>query len=261
VAYDEVLADRIRELVAGGLDVTERKMFGGLAFLVASNMSLAASGQSGFIVHVDPQDSCEHRVMPGDLELAAVAALRRALPDAHVHRDSPDWLKRPGRVECGPRWDFVQSVYRALTQRDLCETMPSRERRQIDAVIEREGEPPRIFEFDESQHFNAHRAVTLRLYPDDVETAFPLERWLSASETSTKKLGTTGGWGKAKPPLFPEPGGRHVQRAFRDALADLLPAVHGWAPTLRVADFEVQEWIHRPQAGALMGDLLEDRLK
>ena len=88
--------------------------------------------------------------MPGDLELAAVAELRRALPDANVHRDSPDWLMRPGRVECGPHWDLVQSVYRALTQRDLCETMPSGERRQIDAVIEREREPPRIFEFDES---------------------------------------------------------------------------------------------------------------
>jgi len=139
--------------------------------------------------------------------------------------------------------------------------MPSGERRQIDAVIEREREPPRIFEFDESQHFNVHRAVTLRLYPGDVETAFPLETWLSASETSTKKLRTTGGWGKAKPPLFPEPGGRHLQRAFRDALADLLPAVHGWAPTLRVADFEVQEWIYGAQAGAVMGNLLEDRLK
>jgi hypothetical protein len=38
------------------------------------------------------------------------------------------------------------------------------------------------------------------------------------------------------PPLFPDAGGRHLQRAFRDALADLVPLEHGWLPTLRIAD-------------------------
>jgi TfoX/Sxy family transcriptional regulator of competence genes len=57
VAYDEHLADRIRELIAGDPDITETRMFGGLAFLVGGNMSVAASGQGGLIVRVDPKES------------------------------------------------------------------------------------------------------------------------------------------------------------------------------------------------------------
>ena len=57
MAYDEELAARIRELVAGERGITEKKMFGGLAFLVNGNMSVAASGQGGLLARVDPDDS------------------------------------------------------------------------------------------------------------------------------------------------------------------------------------------------------------
>jgi TfoX/Sxy family transcriptional regulator of competence genes len=57
MAYDEKLADRIRELVGSEADVTERKMFGGLAFLIGGNMAVAASGQGGVLVRVDPARS------------------------------------------------------------------------------------------------------------------------------------------------------------------------------------------------------------
>jgi TfoX/Sxy family transcriptional regulator of competence genes len=57
VPYDEQLADRIRELV--GPEVTEKKMFGGLAFLVGGNMAVAASGQGGILARVDPAESDE----------------------------------------------------------------------------------------------------------------------------------------------------------------------------------------------------------
>jgi TfoX/Sxy family transcriptional regulator of competence genes len=57
MAYDEALAERIRELVAGERGVQEKKMFGGLAFLVNGNMSVAASGQGGLLVRVDPDES------------------------------------------------------------------------------------------------------------------------------------------------------------------------------------------------------------
>jgi TfoX/Sxy family transcriptional regulator of competence genes len=56
VAYDEDLANRIRELIAGEKKVTEKKMFGGLAFLVGGNMAVAASGQGGVLVRVDPAE-------------------------------------------------------------------------------------------------------------------------------------------------------------------------------------------------------------
>jgi TfoX/Sxy family transcriptional regulator of competence genes len=57
VAYDEDLADRIRELVADERGVDEKKMFGGLAFLVGGHMAVAASGQGGILVRVDPGES------------------------------------------------------------------------------------------------------------------------------------------------------------------------------------------------------------
>ena len=57
VAYDEKLADRIRELVGGQRGLTEKKMFGGLAFLIGGNMAVAASGQGGVLVRVDPTQS------------------------------------------------------------------------------------------------------------------------------------------------------------------------------------------------------------
>lgn len=57
MAYDEELADRLRELVAGESGLTEKKMFGGLAFLIGGNMAVAASGQGGVLVRVDPEQS------------------------------------------------------------------------------------------------------------------------------------------------------------------------------------------------------------
>ena len=57
MAYDEALAERIRELVADEPTLTEKKMFGGLAFLVGGNMAIAASGQGGVLVRCDPAQS------------------------------------------------------------------------------------------------------------------------------------------------------------------------------------------------------------
>ena len=57
MAYDEELANRIRELVGGESDLSETKMFGGLAFLIGGNMAVAASGQGGVLVRVDPAQS------------------------------------------------------------------------------------------------------------------------------------------------------------------------------------------------------------
>lgn len=57
MAYDEDLADRIRELIGSEPGVTEKRMFGGLAFLVAGKMAVAASGQGGLMVRIDPEDA------------------------------------------------------------------------------------------------------------------------------------------------------------------------------------------------------------
>ena len=57
MAYDEELAERIRGLMSERPDVTERQMFGGLAFLVGGNMAVAASGQGGLMVRLDPAET------------------------------------------------------------------------------------------------------------------------------------------------------------------------------------------------------------
>jgi hypothetical protein len=57
MAYDAELADRIRFMIAAEPGVTEKKMFGGLAFLIGGNMAISASGQGGALVRVDPAES------------------------------------------------------------------------------------------------------------------------------------------------------------------------------------------------------------
>jgi len=57
MAYDEALAQRIRDLLAAEDGVSEMRMFGGLAFLIGGNMAVAASGQGGLMVRVDPEQT------------------------------------------------------------------------------------------------------------------------------------------------------------------------------------------------------------
>ena len=57
MAYDEDLANRLRELLADEPGVTEQRMFGGLAFLIGGNMAVAASGKGGLMLRVDPDQT------------------------------------------------------------------------------------------------------------------------------------------------------------------------------------------------------------
>ena len=57
MAYDEDLANRLRALLAGEEGVTEKKMFGGLAFLLQGRLSVAASRTGGLLVRIDPADT------------------------------------------------------------------------------------------------------------------------------------------------------------------------------------------------------------
>ncbi len=81
MAYDEQLAARIRDLLAGEDGVTEQRMFGGLAFLVGGNMAVAASGEGGLLVRVDPTDS------------DALVAASTARPMEMRGRAMPGWLR------------------------------------------------------------------------------------------------------------------------------------------------------------------------
>jgi hypothetical protein len=199
---------------------------------------------------------CVAEVVPREIERRVIALVREIL-DAQL-LTTPEWLLRPGRTDCKGAWPLVQTIYSDLTALELPEVMRAIERRTVDAVLERVGEPPRILEVDEKQHFNAYRARTLRHYIAKVPLAFDADIWIERSQAKKRLEG--GGFGAPKPPLFPGDGGRHRQRAFRDALCDILPLQHGWQPTLRVADFEVADWIFTSDARRRLEELLRSRL-
>jgi TfoX/Sxy family transcriptional regulator of competence genes len=81
MAYDLELAERVRELVAGEQGLAEQRMFGGLAFLINGNMSVAASGEGGLLVRVDPEE--------GD----ALADGDRVRPMVMRGREMAGWLR------------------------------------------------------------------------------------------------------------------------------------------------------------------------
>jgi TfoX/Sxy family transcriptional regulator of competence genes len=56
MAYDEELANRVRELIAGEGGIDERRMFGGLAMMVGGNMAVVIRGKGGLMVRVDPAE-------------------------------------------------------------------------------------------------------------------------------------------------------------------------------------------------------------
>jgi len=81
MAYDHELAGRIRQLIGTDPELTEKKMFGGLAFLVRGNMAIAASSEGGAMVSVDPAQS------------DALVATTKATPMNMRSRDMPGWLR------------------------------------------------------------------------------------------------------------------------------------------------------------------------
>ena len=103
MAYDDRLAERIRELVGTGPDVTEQRMFGGLAFLIGGHLAVAASGQGGLLVRVDPADA--------DRLLASTAALPMEMRGRPVR----GWLRVPsdavGTKRALARWVGLGTGY------------------------------------------------------------------------------------------------------------------------------------------------------
>lgn len=99
MAYDEDLANRIRELIASEPGVSERTMFGGLAFLVGGNMSVAASGQGGLMVRVDPEETdvllAKPHAQPFEMRGRAIQGwLRIDTAGVRTNRQLEPWVRR-----------------------------------------------------------------------------------------------------------------------------------------------------------------------
>lgn len=108
VAYDQVLADRIRQLLADDLGVTEKKMFGGLAFLVHGHIAIAASHQGGVLVRADPKEA-----VPAGAELAVM----RGRPMDGWLRVAPDRLRTRAQLA---RWvQMGATLARSLPPKQL----------------------------------------------------------------------------------------------------------------------------------------------
>jgi len=79
--YDQKLARRIQQLIGSDPELTEKKMFGGLAFLIRGNMAIAASSEGGAMVRVGPAQS------------DALVATMKATHMNMRGRDMPGWLR------------------------------------------------------------------------------------------------------------------------------------------------------------------------
>jgi hypothetical protein len=99
VAYDEDLANRIRELMASERGVEEKPMFGGLAFLINGNMSVAVSGQGGLMVRVPPEETAKllEREHVSPMVMAGRETrgwLRVAVDGVKTRRQLASWVTR-----------------------------------------------------------------------------------------------------------------------------------------------------------------------
>jgi TfoX/Sxy family transcriptional regulator of competence genes len=98
MAYDEDLANRIRGLVALEVGVTEKRMFGGLAFLINGNMAVAASGQGGLFLRVDPAETDKlldrRHAEPAVMRGRAMQGWLRVRPEGvRTKRELERWVK------------------------------------------------------------------------------------------------------------------------------------------------------------------------
>jgi TfoX/Sxy family transcriptional regulator of competence genes len=99
MAYDEDLANRLRALVGGGGDITEKRMFGGLAFLAGGHLAVAASGQGGLMVRVEPAETdallAEPGVRPFEMRGRPLDGWLRVDADAvRTDRELEAWVER-----------------------------------------------------------------------------------------------------------------------------------------------------------------------
>jgi TfoX N-terminal domain len=99
MAYDEDLANRIRELIAGEDGVVEQKMFGGLAFLIGGHMSVSASGHGGLLLRVPPAETESLLARPhaGPFEMRGKTMdgwLRVEADGVKTKRQLEPWVKR-----------------------------------------------------------------------------------------------------------------------------------------------------------------------
>jgi TfoX/Sxy family transcriptional regulator of competence genes len=128
MAYDEKLAARVRQLLSGRADVTERKMMGGLCFLVKGRMCASASGRGGLLVRVGPDAHAamlaEPHVEPMGMGKRTMTGFVRVAPEGYrTEAGLKKWIKRG--------FDFVATMPAAAPARKVTKRKTPKRQRAI----------------------------------------------------------------------------------------------------------------------------------
>ena len=104
MAYDIDLVERIREVIATESGLSERRMFGGLAFLLDGHMTVAASGRGGLMARVDPDDQGDLLMDPHVSPMVMAGKERRGwvrveMEALSTQRSLTTWVNRSVRFE------------------------------------------------------------------------------------------------------------------------------------------------------------------
>lgn len=169
----------------------------------------------------------------------------KSRPEIHLEY-KPDWLRIYPDIELIEQYSQIQKVHEALTDGkvDFKKVIEGLDERQKSAKQSYDiwiGEPYNTaVEFDENQHFNQFRLLTLDFY-QDIKHKFPISIYQKFCKEKIVKPGSSGFQKlKSNDPLFPElfsgpkQDNRIRQRAFRDYLKDILPLHHKFGATLRI---------------------------
>lgn len=190
--------------------------------------------------------TCNHKLGPiGELIINLLEKKHGIIPKL-IYEYKPDWLLSNPSKNLINNYPELSKLYSELTNDKYTLTEKHSELTEKNLMQKQSfdiwiGEPFNFaIEFDEKQHFNQFRKITLDYY-EKVNTKFPLNVYKQLNDGIKIKPGKSG-FTKLKgyDPLFPEmlegekQDNRIKQRAFRDFLKDLLPIEHGFNPTLRI---------------------------
>jgi hypothetical protein len=181
----------------------------------------------------------------GDLIVKLIEVKYKKSPTCY-YEYKPEWLPSYPTIQLIDKYSELSDIYSKLVDNELilkeqiCK-LSNQNLNQMQSFDIWIGEPFNFaIEFDEKQHFNQYRKITLDYY-ERICTKFPLKFYKKLNKDTIIKPGTSGFTRlKSNDPLFPElligkrQDNRIRQRAFRDFLKDLLPNENGFNPTLRI---------------------------
>lgn len=229
------------------------------AYQIGVNWQIPHSGKTSRNLKPTPNSNLEkekktekpistngHKLSPiGDLIVNLIENKYNKKPSC-FYEYKPDWLLSNPSEQIIENRSELSELYRELTEnkfslKEKLTELPAKKLKQKQSFDIWIGEPFNFaIEFDEKQHFNQFRKITLDFY-DKIDIKYPIGVYKELNNQIEIKPGNSGFTKlKSNDPLFPEmlegekQDNRIRQRAFRDFLKDILPIENGFNPTLRI---------------------------